>query len=251
MKITVATPMYGGSCDGAYTSSMLKAQRYFDQKGIDFEYVFIFNESLIQRARNKLATNFLNSDSDYLMFIDADIQFEPQWIEELINADKDLIGGVYPMKGLYLDYMIEAANAGKQNVEQYSGYFSYNPIKGANAILDYTKPYEVARTATGFMLISRKVLEEMKPHCESYSTNNATVRQEQIAFFNVRIKDGNLLSEDYDFCERWREMGNKVWIAPWVCTQHRGTYTFKGSLPHHVEFAKEIALKRILAEQNK
>ena len=118
MKVMIATPMYGGQCDGAYTDSILKAQKYFAQNGIEMEYNFLFNESLIQRARNRLATTFLKSDADYLMFIDADQAFEALWIKELMETGKDLIAGVVPMKGLYVDYMIEAANRGKKDIEK-------------------------------------------------------------------------------------------------------------------------------------
>ena len=157
MKVMIATPMYGGQCDGAYTDSILKAQKYFAQNGIEMEYNFLFNESLIQRARNRLATTFLKSDADYLMFIDADQAFEASWIKELMETGKDLIAGVVPMKGLYVDYMIEAANRSKKDIEKYSGLFNYNVIPGDKRPLIVDKPYAVSRAGTGFMCISRKV----------------------------------------------------------------------------------------------
>jgi GT2 family glycosyltransferase len=246
MKVMIATPMYGGQCDGAYTDSILKAQKYFAQNGIEMEYNFLFNESLIQRARNRLTTTFLKSDADYLMFIDADQAFEASWIKELMETGKDLIAGVVPMKGLYVDYMIEAANRGKKDIEKYSGLFNYNVIPGDKRPLIVDKPYAVSRVGTGFMCISRKVFEEMAPLCEKYQTTlNYKESIEEIAFFNVRVKNGILMSEDYDFCERWREMGNEVFIAPWICTTHKGSYLFKGHLPSHLEMAREIAIEKI------
>ena len=124
--------------------------------------------------------------------------------------------------------------------------FNYNVIPDDKRPLNVNEPYAVSRVGTGFMCISRKVFEEMAPLCDKYQTTlNYKESIEEIAFFNVRVKNGILMSEDYDFCERWREMGNEVFIAPWICTTHKGSYLFKGHLPSHLEMAREIAIEKI------
>ena len=71
----VATPMYGGMCCGAYTQSIINLVTACNQNGIDVSFSFMFNESLIQRARNGLVHNALKTPFTHFMFIDSDIRF--------------------------------------------------------------------------------------------------------------------------------------------------------------------------------
>lgn len=245
MELVIATPMYGGQCDGGFADSLMKSQRYFDNQNIKFNTAFIYNESLIQRARNRLASEFyFNTNADYLMFIDADISFEPHWIHELIKTGEDLIAGVVPMKGLNLDVLQNAVKLGESDIEKFTGHFNFNRLPDDNGMIDINTPHKVARVGTAFMLISRKVLDDMKQYCDTYLSQYQSVPV-QIAYFNVRVKNGQLMSEDYDFCERWREMGNDVYIAPWICTPHRGSYMFRGDLSSHIQLADKLSKQNI------
>ena len=73
-KIFVATPMYGGQCCGMYTKSSCDLATIATQYGMDVRFFYLFNESLITRARNYLVDEFLRSDYTHLMFIDSDTQ---------------------------------------------------------------------------------------------------------------------------------------------------------------------------------
>src|SRR6056300_948863 len=76
-KIMVATPMYGGQCAGIYTKSSTDLASLSLKYGVDCRFYYLFNESLITRARNYLADEFMRSDCTHLMFIDSDIGFDP------------------------------------------------------------------------------------------------------------------------------------------------------------------------------
>ena len=76
-KIFIATPMYGGNCGGQYTRAMIELQKICSEYEIQTEFFFLFNESLITRARNYCADEFMRSDYTHLMFIDSDIGFNP------------------------------------------------------------------------------------------------------------------------------------------------------------------------------
>ena len=97
-KLFVATPMYGGQCFGSYTKSILDLSRVATQYGIETQFSFLFNESLITRARNYLVDEFLRSGATHLMFIDSDIDFNPMDVIALIALNKPVIGGPYPKK---------------------------------------------------------------------------------------------------------------------------------------------------------
>ena len=97
-KLFVATPMYGGQCFGFYTQSVIALTKTMHGR-MDVVFSFMFNESLIPRARNGLANQFLKDESaTHLLFIDADIRFEADDVLKLLDADKDVICGIYPKK---------------------------------------------------------------------------------------------------------------------------------------------------------
>ena len=97
-KLFIATPQYGGLCYGYYVQSLMSLQTLLRDNKIDCAVSFLFNESLIQRARNALVHGFLKTDHTHLMFIDADIRFNPQDVLPMMLADKPIICGIYPKK---------------------------------------------------------------------------------------------------------------------------------------------------------
>ena len=94
-KIFVATPMYGGMCSGMYTKATADLATISTQYGMDIRFFYLFNESLITRARNYLVDEFLRSPYTHLMFIDSDIHFNPNDVLTLAALDKEIIGAPY------------------------------------------------------------------------------------------------------------------------------------------------------------
>ena len=109
-SIFVATPMYGGMNHGLYMKACLDLQGLCMQYGIQVKFSFLFNESLITRARNYLVDEFLHrSDCTHLLFIDSDINFNPQDVIAMLALDKDVIGGPYPKKSMNWGNIAHAA----------------------------------------------------------------------------------------------------------------------------------------------
>ena len=240
-KLFIASPMYGGLCYGYYTQSLLTLQNSLRENKIDTAVSFLFNESLIQRARNALAHNFLKTDFTHLMFIDADIRFNPADILPMILADKPIICGIYPKKELNWEQIRKAALAGvpAQELRRYSGSFVVNLVGYAGEVqVQIDKPVEIWNGGTGFMLIKREVLEQLRDKVPSYINDThdlgGNIGNERIAeFFATQIETmgERLLSEDYHFCKEWREKcGGTVWAAPWAQLAHIGTHMFDGVL---------------------
>jgi uncharacterized FlaG/YvyC family protein len=84
-KLFVATPMYGGMSHGLYVKSCLDLQTVMMRYGIEVKFSFLFNESLITRARNYLVDEFLRTDFTHMLFIDSDIHFDPNDARESIQ----------------------------------------------------------------------------------------------------------------------------------------------------------------------
>jgi len=111
-SLMIATPMYGGMCTGHYVQGLLMTTQKMREVGAPVAWCQIMNESLITRARNELVRVFLETNHDYLMFIDADIGFDGEAILQLMAADKDVACGIYPKKEVNWDSVKRAALAG-------------------------------------------------------------------------------------------------------------------------------------------
>ena len=246
MHVRIATPMYGGNCKGIYVDSILALAFGLAKSGHEVSFSKVYNESLITRARNNLVYEFLNSSADVLLFVDADEGFNSADVIHMLELDKDIIGGIYPMKNINWDNVRKAALAGKENLIDYSGYFALNLLPGETTIR-ISEPVEVTEVATGLMAIKRFVFEKMESHCEKYALNGSTAKFEfdkmVTEFFTTSITpEGILLSEDYHFCRKWRELGGKVYAAPWVAVDHAGEFIFSG------RFASDLALNAEIRE---
>jgi hypothetical protein len=247
-KIFVATPMYGGICGGQYCKSTADLSAMAAQYGMDVRFFYLFNESLITRARNYLVDEFLRSDCTHLMFIDSDIGFDPNDVIALSviadpNSDKDIVCGPYPKKCIAWEKIVRAVDKGfadkdPNNLEKYVGDYVFNPKEGTGSIaLD--EPVEVLEGGTGFMIIQRKALEKFSAAYPQYSYMPDHVRTEHfdgtreiLQYFQAEIdpKSKRYLSEDYWFCQKMWDIDVKTWLCPWMKLQHTGSYVFGGSL---------------------
>jgi len=181
------------------------------QLGIDWTLETMVNESLISRARNTLTAKFLgNTDSTHLMFIDADIGWEPWHVLVMLNRDVDVIGGLYPMKSLPIKWCV-------------------NGFEGAEEGPDGLQ--EVSKTGTGFLLIKRHVFEKLNAHPATRPFNNDIGLPPELnvhmkTYFDTAVRENRYYSEDWTFCENFRDLGGKIWVDKRVLLRHTGTYVY-------------------------
>ena len=225
-SILVCTPAYGGNMNFEYVLSLLRLEKACQHAGITLDYSFLANESLIPRARNYLCAEFLEkSHVTHLLFVDADIQFQPDDVIRMIRADVPVLGGLYPKKRLNWERM----QLGKQTAPMLD--YVIMPNNNSPPITDIYQPQPVRFIGTGLMLIQRKVLNEMldkekdNPDFWYWADN-----KKYFKFFDCITKDQIYLSEDYFFCERWRELGGTVHAAYWTRCTHWGIFGFAGNV---------------------
>jgi len=247
-KLFVATPMYGGQCHGAYTKAITDLMILCTKYGIEAKLFFIFNESLVQRARNYLTDEFVRSGYDHMIFIDSDIHFEPQDVLVMMHFaatrdDMDVVCGPYPKKAISWEKIKIAVDKGyadknPNQLEEFVGDFVFNPADGVTQFR-IDEPIEVKESGTGFMLITREALQKYDKAfpTQSYKpdhvrTANFDGSREIMAYFDCVIcpTTKRYLSEDYMFCQWMRKAGGKVWLLPWMRLKHAGSYIFGGSL---------------------
>lgn len=248
-KIFVATPMFGGVCHGNYTKSVTDLAKMCQAYDIEMKLFFLYNESLIPRARNYAVDEFMRSEYTHLMFIDADITFDPNDVlsmAALMDPEENKYGimvGAYPKKTIAWEKIKRAVDRGfaddNPNVlGQFVGDYVFNPSHGQSEIrLD--EPVEVLEGGTGFMMITRESLEEFSEKYPDYSyipdhvrTKHFDGSREIHQYFQAEIdpKSKRYLSEDYWFCHKMKDIGIGTWLCPWMHLEHTGTYTFGGSL---------------------
>jgi hypothetical protein len=232
MNLLIATPMYGGMCTGEYTRSMLSVVPTLSAEGISVSTAFIYNDSLITSARNKLATIFANHDFSHMLFIDADIGFDARDIVSMIRANKNVIAGIYPKKRLNWQRVEMAVKAGipTDQIQYHTGDLVVNLVgHEKEKTVKPDEPVEVWGAGTGFMLIKKEVIETLKDKVDSYLDDDDSVLYEYF-FLKKDPAINKQLTEDYAFCWLCRENGIKIHVAPWVRLSHTGSYTFTGSV---------------------
>lgn len=247
-SLFVGTPMYGGQCAGSFCKSTNDLAALAGKYGIDVRFYYIFNESLVQRARNYVVDEFLRSGCTHMIFIDSDIGFRANDVLSMLGIQTmqpekyDILTGPYPKKTIAWEKIKTAVQNGKAenpfDLQFYAGDYVFNPAKGITSFkLD--EPVEVREAGTGFMLIPREVLvkyaeeyQELKYIPDHSRTENFDGSREITAFFDCGIdpESKRYLSEDYFFCHNAAKIGIKIHMCPWMELQHVGSYIFRGSL---------------------
>lgn len=173
-KLFIAAPMYGGQCAGMFTRSIADLSALCTHYGIQVRFYFLFNESLITRARNYCADEFMRSGDTHLMFIDSDIGFNPNDVIALLalqNPDAtqdnyDIIAGPYPKKCISWEKIKLAVDKGMADenpgeLEKFVGDYVFNPT-GDTREIPLGEPVEVLEAGTGFMMIRRNTFEKFQ-----------------------------------------------------------------------------------------
>jgi hypothetical protein len=222
-KLFVAAPMYGGQCAGMFTRSIADLSAVCTHYGIQVQFYFLFNESLVTRARNYCADEFMRSDNTHMMFIDSDIGFNPHDVIALLalqdpdhtQDDYDILAGPYPKKCISWEKITEAVDKGfadedPQRLENFVGDYVFNPADGSNQIA-LNKPVEVLEAGTGFMMIRRNTFEKFAETYPQFSYKPDHVRTEHfdgsreiMAYFDALIDDKtqNLVPEITAFFDK-------------------------------------------------
>ena len=247
-KLFVAVPMFGGMCAGMFARSIADLSALCVKYSIELKMYFLFNESLIPRARNYCVDEFMRSDCTHFMFIDADIGFQPNDVIALLalqsdDSSYDVIGGPYPKKCISWEKIKMAVDKGfadenPEDLNKFVGDYVFNPKSGTGQIA-ISEPVEVLEIGTGFMMVRRKTFEIFQEKFPQYSYKPDHVRTEHFdgsreitMFFQSEIDpvSKRYLSEDYWFTQKCQELGLKTYLCPWMKLQHVGSYIFGGSL---------------------
>jgi hypothetical protein len=210
-RVHIAMPCYGGMLTESTFMSFIKWANTARQLGIDWTLETMVNESLISRARNTLTAKFLDmADATHLFFVDADIGWEPWHLLVLLNRNVDVIGGLYPMKTMPIKWVV-------------------NGFEGAEEGPDGLQ--EVSKAGTGFLLMKKEVFNKMNSHPAVKQYKNDIGLDPKYdkylkTYFDTAVRQNRYYSEDWTFCENWRDLGGRIWVDKRVLLRHSGSYVF-------------------------
>jgi hypothetical protein len=253
--VTILTPCYGSLCYVNFVHCLLSTMEVFRKFNIEVNIEFCRNDSLVSRARNNLVARAMNNPRmTHIMFIDSDISWDPIDIIKLLISNKQLVGGIYPLKNYNWKKLVDDKNpsaniiqswiSGKNNSQlkdlidnehlvQYK-LLNYNVNYVGNNINIENNIAKVKHIATGFMMIKRDVIEKMSKAFPStkYTDDISFLKPEEnkfaYALFDCGVEDDHYYSEDWMFCHRWTKMGGSVYIDVTINLTHTGIEDYRG-----------------------
>ena len=239
-NIVVATPCFGGLVTQSFMMSVMRFTSHLEKAGFGIDMLMLGGDSLISRARSLLVSHFLaRPDATHLLFVDADISFEPEQFHRLLAADRDFAAAFYPLKKTDWTQVPRRVLAGETLDRaglSYVGQVCGGPdlrVESGFATADYA--------GTGFQLIRRTVFERMiaaHPELKFRAVHDAADERAPAdhlyALFDSIIDPatGIYLSEDYSFCRRWRALGGEIWLDLESKLTHTGQDSFRGDCTH-------------------
>jgi hypothetical protein len=229
----VATPCHGGQVQIQYLNAVLRLEAACEARGVGFHLDLLEDDRVIARARARLAHRFLqHPEATHLLFCDADIAFAPETAFRMLDAGKDLVAGVCPLKRLDWEKIRKMALAGAPDLQAASlGYVLRFLPNVANAVAVEDGFAKIAYAGTGFMLIRREVVQQVvNSHPELLATLDGGERVAMVFEPTVEPETGEHLSEDYAFCRRWRDLGGEVFGDVGSRFTHVGPAAYAGSL---------------------
>jgi len=204
----IGTPCYSGQVDVWYTNSLVKTLKIIAKSNLDIEIIpiWISFDALLQRARNDTVALALEMECDDLVFIDSDIEWEPEQLFTLLNYNEEVVGGTYPKKSSIEEYVVRQ--------------LSITPIVSESGLL------EVDGLGTGFVKLSKNALQYLWDSSEYYV--DPKDGKERRMIFDVVIKNQLLHSEDIHMFDKLKEGGFKVWLDTAITCNHSGPKKFTG-----------------------
>lgn len=213
--IFIGLPAYDFKVSLKLAVSLARFAQAAPKHGIDINIGSICGCSVVSRARNLLVQDFIESDADYLMFIDSDINFEPDDILRLMawaqDTKKGIVAGVPRVRDVNKTYIADLDH-------DENGDLTMNGMGLVRA----------TRVATAFMLIRRDVIISMIAAHPEWKYFDKRCGKTVPALFDFKLTEEGYMGEDFLFCDRARELGFEVWVDPTIALGHMGVQEYTG-----------------------
>ena len=223
-SVMIAMPCY----DSVKVSTMVAVIKVIQQLAKSGVAVGIntMKSPLIHQARNYLTSVFLNSDFTHLLFLDSDVEFEPEAVLRMLVAKKDLICTPYRVKSMEVDKKMYTVELKK------------------DARMEPGEVLEITAGPTGIMLIHRDVFKKIIEKFPELKIKNSVFptpgpdHEYYYNFFDFKFEDGYSVAEDVSFCQLMRKAGFKLYANTASFTKHHGSYAWKGTFGESLKSIK-------------
>lgn len=221
-----AIPFYREPKCSPFVSSLKGAVKLFKDNGYQTHAGVVAQDSFVQRARNKLVKQFLETDCDVLLFLDDDMSWNSEDLLRLIETPGKIVASVYRLK-VSPDKTVYPDGINKDK----DGY----PVVRKDGCIS------AWGASTGFMKVERSVFERLikaYPEQEYYGKKGGNIVDRHYDLFPQGVYNKQWLGEDYSFCRLWTNIGGKIWVMPDVNIVH---YSKKDAYPgNYHEYLKSL-----------
>jgi len=238
IRLCVGTPVHS-EVSIHYTQCLLEIQKEFMKKGNNVAFL-MHKSSLITQGRNLTVASFLETNSDYLLFLDSDIAIGTHVIEKMINADKDVICVPYPLKSIQWTKLKEKFERGMiKNIEDMETGGCTYPVRIPDVTdINMTKGViEITHAPAGCLLIKRSVFDELiKTYPDRKIKQKSVINgqyEEKKFYYNFfdtihDKKTQTYMGEDFGFCKLWTDIGGKIFAVVDEYIMHVGEHQYIG-----------------------
>lgn len=228
-KLFFGIPAYDHKVSLKQAISLMRFAQQAPAHGVDITIGSICGCSVVSRARNLIVQDFLESDATDLMFIDADINFDPQDIFRLMawasEPNVGIAAGIPCARKTEKTYIV--------TLDEENGKMTMNGMGLVRA----------KRVATAFMMVKRQVIVDLVEKNPQWRYWDERRDRNLTAIFDFMVKDNSYVGEDYLFCDRAREIGYEVWVDPTIKLGHMGVQEYEG------DFGKEAFYPRVVPSE--
>lgn len=211
-RVLIGTPCYDGKIDVWFANSLISTVKESISREIHVHAIYTSYDSLVQRARNSLVKIALENQYDDLFFIDSDVEWEPEWFFRLLERPEPVVGGALVKKTDNEGYTVKLTDKNLKFSED-------------------GKLIQADGVGTGFLKVSRFALEKLWLASDPYTSEG----EEHRMVFDIKVENGDLISEDYIMCNKWKNLGYKVWLDPTITCNHVGIKKFEGNFKNFIE----------------
>jgi len=224
-KVYIAMPCYD-TMKVETCVSLLNTYAVLARSGVECIFKSV-KSSLVTHARNLLTAGFMASEYDYMLFVDADVEFSHETVLRMLVPEKDIIVTPYRLKENPLQVRYPVEHIDPDNIKILP--FDLVELKSAPA---------------GLMLINRSVFKVLiakhpnrkikfdKEHQDKMDKevgHRGAIEKYMYNFWDTSFKDHQWKGEDLAFCKLARDAGIKIYANLDSWTTHHGSWGFRGT----------------------
>lgn len=206
-NVLVGTPSYDGKLDVWYVNSLYQSIHLCMANNINLIPVWMSYDAIITRTRNDIMSIMMEANCDDLLWIDSDIEWNPEWVLKLLSYNEDIVGGTYRKKTdeeeLYVIKVKDIIN---------------------NGLL------EVSGLGFGFIKISKKACIDLWESSIEYESGGKKSRN----IFEFVIENGELVGEDITVCNKLSKLGYKIYLDTSMTCNHIGNKKYCGDFNNYI-----------------